>query len=556
MTANNEPDKLNNSEGTSQAPGSAAASSSDTSRNTANNETMRHEQSGGTSKAASFEPLAPKASDNGGRKKRQLGIKWKLSAYLAAFTLIIILMLWLLQVVLLETIYKTVKTGEIKAAAVELTRSLDELEQLESVANKVAERNEVCIMIFRMDDINTATRLINIKRFDNSLIQNIPRYEIFSLYDTAAANGGRYLERFRYDAIRRVYYSIDDGTFTPSSDEESIVYTLITQNSGGDRILILLNSIVSPVAATVKTLNIMLYVIGGVLLALAIALAFVMASKISRPIEKLNESAKRLAEGDYEADFTGSGYREIAELGDSLGYAARELSKVDRLRRELIANISHDLRTPLTMIAGYSEVMRDIPGELTPENAQIIIDETKRLTSLVSDVLDISKLESGTQKAEPTEFNLTETLRETLERYSRLKEHDGYTIEFDADRDVTVFTDRTRFIQAFTNLVNNALTYTGADKRVIVAQSIRIDLAAAKRYVRISVTDTGEGIPPDKLELIWDRYYKVGSTHKRAPVGTGLGLSIVKNTMKLLGGTCGVKSEVGRGSTFWLELPL
>lgn len=543
MTADNGSDKIN-----------AAEPSADSHTvNPANS--MAKEPSYGPN-AASFEPLADRSADSRNRNKRQIGIKWKLSAYLAAFTLIIIALLWLLQVVLLDTIFKTVKTGEIKAAAVELTRSLDDLNQLEATANKVAERNEVCIMIFRMDDINTATRLINIKRFEGSLIQSIPRYEIFSLYDTAVANGGKYLERFRYDEKRRVYYSVDDGNFTPSSDEESIVYSLITQNSNGEDILILLNSIVSPVTATVKTLNIMLYVIGGVLLALAIALAFVMARKISRPIEKLNESAKLLAEGDYGADFTGSGYREIAELGDSLGYAARELSKVDSLRRELIANISHDLRTPLTMIAGYSEAMRDIPGELTPENAQIIVDEAERLASLVSDVLDISKLESGTQKAEPIEFNLTATLRETLERYNRLKEHDGYTIEFHADRDIVVYTDRTRFIQAFTNLLNNALTYTGPDKRVIVTQSLRVDLAAAKRCVRVSVTDTGEGIPPDKLELIWDRYYKAGSTHKRSRIGTGLGLSIVKNTMKLLGGTCGVKSEVGRGSTFWLELPL
>lgn len=511
---------------------------------------------GYSSNAASFEPLAE--SPRGSRKKRslQIGIKWKLSAYLAAFTLIIILLLWLVQVVFLETIYKTVKTGEIKAAALELTRALDDLGHLEQVANRVAERNEVSIMIFRMENINTATRLINIKRFENSLIQNIARYEIFSLYDSAAANGGKYLQRFRYDEKRRVYYSVGDGAFTPSSDEESIVYSIITRNSSGENIFILLNSIISPVTATVKTLNIIINVIGGVLLGLAIALAFVMARKISRPIEKLNAAAKRLAEGDYGADFTGRGYKEIAELGNTLGYTARELSKVDSLRRELIANISHDLRTPLTMIAGYSEAMRDIPGELTPENAQIIIDEANRLASLVSDLLDLSKLESGTQKAEPTEFNLTETLRETIERYSRLKEHEGFKFEFFSDCDVIVYTDRTRFLQAFTNLVNNAITYTGSDKRVIVTQTLRADTIAAKRFVRVSVTDTGEGIPPDKLELIWDRYYKISPKYKRAPLSTGLGLSIVKNTMKLLGGSCGVKSEVGRGSTFWLELPI
>jgi Signal transduction histidine kinase len=507
------------------------------------------------------EPVPGKKAEKKRKKNRRgsvrIGIKWKLSVYLAAFTFIIIALLWLFQVVLLDTIYKTVKTGEIKAAAVDLTRALNDSEStLDTVAESVAERNEVCIMVFQMDGNDTATRIVNVQRFDDSMIQSIPRYEIFSLYDTAVSHGGKYLERFRYDELTRVFYSVGDGNFSPSSDEESIVYSVITKNSSGDNLLILLNSVVSPVTAAVKTLNIMLYAIGGVLLVLAVGLAFVMARKISNPIEKINSAAKKLADGDYNADFTGRGYREIEELGDTLNYAAGELSKVDRLRRELIANISHDLRTPLTMIAGYSEVMRDLPGELTPENAQIIIDESKRLSSLVSDVLDISKLESGTQIAEIGEFNLTQTLSQTLERYNRLREHEGYSIDFVADREISVNSDKTRFVQAFCNLVNNALTYTGADKRVVVDQSLRVDLSDGKRYVRISVTDSGDGIPADKLDLIWDRYYKVNSPHKRAAVGTGLGLSIVKNIMQLLGGSCGVKSVVGQGSTFWLELPL
>ncbi len=490
------------------------------------------------------------------KHRGRIGIKWKLSVYLASFTLIIIALLWLFQVVLLDTIYKAVKTGEIKAAAIELSRALDNPETLGQTAIAVAERNEVCVMIFRVDNADTAFRLINIQRFRDSLIQSISRSDIFKFYDNALAHDGKYLQRFRYDKSIGVFYSVSDGNLTPSSDPESIVYSVITRSNAGDNILILLNSVVSPVTAARGTLNIILYAIGGVLLLLSIGLAFVLARKISSPIEKINTAAKKLADGDYNADFNGSGYSEIAELGDTLTYAAGELSKVDRLRRELIANISHDLRTPLTMIAGYSEVMRDLPGELTPENAQIIIDEARRLSSLVSDVMDISKLESGTGVVEYSEFNLTDSLRETLERYNRLKEHDGYTIAFNADSDVTVRTDKTKFLQAFCNLVNNALTYTGADKRVVVTQSLRVDLSEGRRYVRVSVADSGEGIAPDKLDCIWERYYKIDVPHKRAAVGTGLGLSIVKNVMKLLGGTCGVKSEQGRGSAFWLELPL
>ena len=137
-------------------------------------------------------------------------------------------------------------------------------------------------------------------------------------------------------------------------------------------------------------------------------------------------------------DFDASGYREIAELANTLNYAAKELSKVEALQRELIANISHDLRTPLTMITGYAEVMRDIPNENTPENVQIIIDEAKRLTTLVSDVLDISKLQSGTIPFNGEVLNLTENIREILTRYTKLTE---YKIIFEANEDIYVYGD-------------------------------------------------------------------------------------------------------------------
>ena len=243
---------------------------------------------------------------------------------------------------------------------------------------------------------------------------------------------------------------------------------------------------------------------------------------------ELNKAAKRLASRNYDAAFSERGYREIAQLGGTLNYAARELSKVDDLCRELIANISHDLRTPLTMITGYSEVIRDLPNENTPENIQIIIDEAKPPDIACQyDVLDISRFQSGVQKFERSPFNLTEAVEKTLSRYGRLVERDGYKIDFLYENDVIVNSDENRIIQVLYNLVNNAITYTGADKRVTVRQLIK------DGKVRIEVTDTGDGIEENKLDLIWERYYKVDKVHRRAQLGTGLGLSIVKAIMDM-----------------------
>jgi signal transduction histidine kinase len=246
--------------------------------------------------------------------------------------------------------------------------------------------------------------------------------------------------------------------------------------------------------------------------------------------------------------FDEHGYREIRELGRTLNYATRELSKVDDLCRELIANISHDLRTPLTMIQGYGEVMRDIPGENTPENVQIVIDEANRLTTLVNDVLDIASFQNGQQKFVSAPFNLTEAVRQTLVRYNKLVERNGYHMDFYSDGEIWVDSDEGRIIQVLCNLINNAMTYTGPDKVV------RLRQITEGEVVRIEVTDTGEGIPREKMEFIWERYYRGDKVHRRSAAGSGLGLSIVRHIIDMAGGRCGVRSVLGQGSTFWFEL--
>ena len=265
----------------------------------------------------------------------------------------------------------------------------------------------------------------------------------------------------------------------------------------------------------------------------------------------MSSEASKLALGNYNVNFDGGNCTETANLSATLNRAAYELSKLDKMQKDLIANVSHDLRTPLTMIAGYSEAMRDLPGEATPENIQIVIDETNRLTSLVNDMLEVSRYQNGTQTLKMTRFNFTDVIRVTLERYAKLRERDGYSIIFEADRDVWVDADEGRILQVIYNLINNAVNYTGDDKKVVIRQSVTDD-----GFVQLEVIDTGIGIPEEELPLVWERYYKVNDFHKRANMGTGLGLSIVKNILLLHGAQFGVSSRVGQGSCFWFRLAL
>ena len=233
-----------------------------------------------------------------------------------------------------------------------------------------------------------------------------------------------------------------------------------------------------------------------------------------------------------------------------MNYAATELSKNDNLQKELISNISHDLRTPLTMIRGYSEIMRDIPGENTPENFQIIIDETTRLAELVNGMLDLSRIQSGERVPQKKIFCLTDVIRATLTRYEKLVLRDGYKIDFDFSEEAFVFADQDMILQVVYNFINNAINYTGDDKYVKVLQHV------VDNTVRISVKDTGDGINEEDIPYIWDRYYKVDKVHRRATVGTGLGLSIAKDVLEAHGATYGVESELKNGSTFWFELDI
>lgn len=232
---------------------------------------------------------------------------------------------------------------------------------------------------------------------------------------------------------------------------------------------------------------------------------------------------------------------EVRELSETLNYAAVELGRTGRLQKDLIANVSHDLRTPLTMITAYSEVMRDLPGENTPENAQVIIDESRRLTTLVNDMLDLSKLQAGVTGLNAEEFDFTTSILAVMKRFSKLTEQSGYTINFEYADDVKVYADEFKIHQVIYNLINNAINYAGEDKTVIVRQKVRGEI------VRLEVEDHGKGIAGDELANIWDRYYKVDKNHRRAIQGSGIGLSIVQNILKLHNAKYWVDSTEGSG---------
>lgn len=489
-------------------------------------------------------------------KRENMSMSLKLLILLGFFTFIVAAILWVIQVLMSDTLYAKVKQKEIDYASEQINELLiNDSEDIDIALSDLAEQYNVCIKIYSVEE-GVFTEEYSEIVLVNSIISNAKPENIAFYYNQANANEGYYRTTIAlgmFDAHNPANSPIDSNFI--KNDELSIasLYAEIIDRGNDEEYLLLLNSMVTPLESAKRTIMAQFSYIIVFLIIGAVCMAFLLSKFISSPLKSMNESAKKLAEGNYNVDFDGGGYREINELSESLNYAARELSKNEVLQKELIANISHDLRTPLTMIKGYSEVMRDIPGENTPENIQAIIDETERLSLLVNDLLDLSKIESGARKLDKTPFDLTDAVESIITRYDKMKSAQGYNIEFIHNGRVTVSADRTMILQVLYNLINNAINYSGDDMFVGVRQEILTN-DCGKNVVRISVVDHGEGIPKDQLPLIWDRYYKIDGVHRRATVGTGIGLSIVKKLLEKHDASYGVESTLGEGSVFWFEL--
>lgn len=475
-------------------------------------------------------------------------LRYRVVMYFLLFSLIMLILLWLFQTVFFKGFYRSVKISQVESCAKNIITMMQGTEDDEGVnVDKVSamveyiyEQNDMMVALY---DLNTNFAMSICSSDVPENLEKISGSDVIRYRNMAMQNGGTYLE-YQHKALNE-----DSGSLEKYA-AESVTYSEVFMDSGNGRYMITIRSIITPFNSVVDTLRNQLIIISAILIALSVVLSIIVSNLITRPIIKTNKAAKELAKQHYDVKFESDGYLEIRELNDTLNFAARELTKVEKLRKDLIANISHDLRTPLTMITGYGEVIRDLPGENTPENIQIIIDEATRLNELVTDLLDISKLQSGAMQLVRTDFSLTKCIEEIFNRYTKLIEQNHYNIVFNYKEDVIINADDVKIKQVIYNLINNAINYVGDDKTVIVTQ------IADKNFVRVEVTDHGVGIDPDKLEYIWDRYYKVDKAHKSAVIGTGLGLSIVKNILELHNARFGVKSKLGAGSTFWFELPV
>ena len=286
-----------------------------------------------------------------------------------------------------------------------------------------------------------------------------------------------------------------------------------------------------------------------IIIVIACFISYFLSIKITKPITNITKKAKELGEGRYDIVFDSSDVLEINELATTLNRVEKDLSKIDELRRDLMANVSHDLKTPLTR--AYAEMVRDITykdKKKMDEDLNVIIEETERLNVLVNDILDLSKMQADADTLHLEEFDLCEVIHEVMKRYEILKTTEDYKFIVTIPKKAIVKADKNKIMQVIYNLVNNAINYTGNDKVVYIT------LTENKKEYLFEVRDTGKGIKKDEIPYIWDKYYKSDKKHQRNVVSTGIGLSIVKEILQKHKFDYGVKSVLKSGSTFYFKI--
>lgn len=274
-------------------------------------------------------------------------------------------------------------------------------------------------------------------------------------------------------------------------------------------------------------------------------------NSIVNPVGEVSETARRIAQGDFEARLPKRNDDEIGELCDSINYMAEELAASEKMKNDFISSVSHELRTPLTAIKGWAETLSDTRDGVDPDmfgkGMRVITSETERLARMVEELLDFSRLQSGRMQLNKEKLDLIAEISEAVMMFEERAKHEGKQLIYqEPDRIAMFYGDRNRLRQVFVNIIDNALKYSDRGGVITVQADLHGD------QLLISVTDTGCGIRASDLPRIKEKFFKANSTRR----GSGIGLAVADEIVSLHGGVLEIDSKEGQGTKVTLVLPL
>ncbi len=523
--------------------------------------------------------------------------KTKLWLYFVLFAAIIFSVLWLLQTVFLQGFYNMMLMNNTRSA-VEKIVSNGESDDINNIIDEAARSNSILIYVtdpegnpLYISDEYKKNRKNHMNDNGGSESGHVQKMQSDGAEDQqtqdAASNKKTESGSSETDNIREEKEKTENGAhihgkenngkegYRQLPDDYGEFLTKVIQSADGiaeytengqfiygktfsykgaeGESIIYTGTMLGAVGSAVDIIRIQLAIVTGLSLVIAFILAWFIARRFSKPLGQLSDKAVKLGEEGAAGDF-GKGFcSEIDGLNAVLDKTSEKLKETKSFQIELLANVSHDLRTPLTMIKGYAEEVGDYSWsdeKQRKEDIGVIIRETDRLTALVNEIMEYSELQSVDGLGDYEDVDLSVLIKRVADNFDSLYKREGFTIEREIAEKVTVAGNAAKLERLVVNLMDNAIRHAGEDKKVTVRLEKRTDETDA---VHFEVTDHGDGIDPELMPHIWEKYY---TSRQRGNKGvSGLGLAIVKQIAQLHGAEYGVESEKGKGSRFYIDFP-
>ena len=495
-----------------------------------------------------------------GKKRRSIGIRGQMMWFLCLICLLLLGLFWFLSTQLLEPLYTKHIQKQLTAEAEMIVAEMDDaiakgeilsywafggikvtnddfFSQLGSDIYSNGELSSFCV------DISDAT-LRTIKKYENLSYCSLHQKSFPDTLDDDIA----------YSTARQVrQYCRENGAFArvlPAAKPSAYNQLVVGRMTADGAYTVLVSTTLMHVSEAGEVMSTVLPLAAALIFVFAMSAAWLFSEWFTKPLRQLSRAARQMAKGNYAVQVESRRSDELGDLAQDFNHMAEEVQRAAQMQRDLLANVSHDLRTPLTLIKGYAETVRDLTGDdktHRDEQMNIIVDEADRLTALVSSVMELSKVTSGTYKCERVHFDMGQLCDEVSERYDAICAQNGWQLQLELpEEELPVYADPDMMQRALHNLLGNAMHHIGQDG-IFILRAFR-----CSEGVRVEVEDHGPGIAAADLPYIFDRYYR--SRSDAGKQGTGLGLSITKAIFQQHSFRFGVQSTVGKGTTFWFVM--
>ena len=488
--------------------------------------------------------------------RRGLGIRGQLMFFLCFICLFLLVLFWILSTQLLEPLYTRHIERQLATQAENVVSQLDDA---------LAEGTTLSSWSFGRLYVNTgffdklamdlyskgALSSFCVDISDSTLrqIYKIENQSYCNLHETYLSDASSNEVVNTAIAMRKKCRTSPGGfkqTLNPPRLSGSAQLLVGRTTADGSYTVLVTTSLVH-VAEASNVLSTLLPLAAALIFVFAMSAAWLFSEWFTKPLRQLSRAARQMAKGNYAVQVESRRSDELGDLAQDFNHMAEEVQRAAQMQRDLLANVSHDLRTPLTLIKGYAETVRDLTGDdkaHRDEQMNIIVDETDRLTALVSSVMELSKVTSGTDRCERVNFDMGQLCDEVSERYDAICAQNGWQLKLELpEEELPVYADPNMMQRALHNLLGNAMHHIGPDGIFILRAS------RCTEGVRVEVEDHGPGIAAADLPYIFDRYYR--SRSDAGKQGTGLGLSITKAIFQQHGFRFGVQSTLGKGTIFW-----